>query len=150
MSEIAIAQTWIVSTLNNDPTIQAQPSYDATLGLVWDSVPPPQIKRPFFMLTFLGGNDVNTAQGGHRVYSGPVFLLKAVGESSQYDLIQILDNRANYLLMPKPDGANMFPVASGSSWILSCERTAPHQLSYNENLKRYTELGGFWATQVKQ
>lgn len=150
MSEIAIAQGWIVSTLNNDPTIQAQPSYNATTGLVWDAEAPQETVPPFFILTFLGGNDVNTATGGHRIYSGPLFLLKAVGESKDYDLIKILADRADVLLMPKPTGLNSFPVASGSSWILSCMRTQPHQLSYNENLKRYTELGGFYATEVKQ
>ncbi len=150
MSEEATALAWIISTLNGDSVIQALPSYDATAGIVSDTVAASQTTRPVFLVASQAGNDLTTAMGGKRIKSLLLFLVKASGLASDYDTLDIMNDRADYLLSPKPDGANSFPiqVASGA-WILSCVRVNPHQLTYPQDSQLWTDLGGLYAIEVK-
>lgn len=150
MSEFSTAMDWITSTLNNDSVIQALPSYDATAGIVDDTIAAQQTTRPVFLIESQDGDDKTTAMGGKRIKSLVLLLLKASGLSSDYDTLDTMNDRADFLLSPKPDGANAFPIqVTSGAWILSCVRMRPHQSTYDQNSKLWTELGGLYAVEVK-
>ena len=150
MSELATATGWFVSTLNGDATLQALPGYDATMGLVWDTVAAQGTTNPIFLIEPQGGSDKTTAMGGKRIKSLVYLLLKASGLAKDYTTLDTMADRADYLLSPWPDGPNHFPIqVSSGAWILSCVRVDPHQSTYDQGSKLWSELGGLYAVEVK-
>jgi hypothetical protein len=150
-TEAAQALSWITSTLNNDATIRGLASFDATNGIVWDGSAPRNTLRPFFIVQVMpGGQNIRTANERKRFAAGLIVLLKAVGEARQFATLDTMAAQADFLLSPKPDGNNQFPIqlASGA-WILSCVQTANYEQPYIQAGKQYADLGGLWAVRVK-
>lgn len=145
MSVQAQVLGWIASTLNGDATINTTPGW----GGVWDTTAPDDTSRPFFIIQVMAGDDVINLSGGKRIKSDLLIMVKAVGETSQYQTLETIYSRADTLLIPQPAGANLFPIILANVVILSSIRRTPHNLTYLSAGKLYTDLGGIYAIQAK-
>lgn len=139
MSETARVRAFIFTTLTNDPTLAGLIGNRAYHG-----VAPAQAQYPFVVFQMLSaGNDLMTV-GTARIWSAPLFIVKAVCKGSSTDPVEPVANRIDQLLH-----AAAGTVTNGVIW--ECVRERPFDLPTNENGVFYQQLGGeyrFLASQV--
>lgn len=138
MSETARARAWIFTTLTNDPTVAGLIGNRAYHG-----VAPAQAQYPFVVFQMLSaGNDLMTV-GTARIWSAPLFIVKAVCKGSSTRPIEAIVNRIDQLLH-----AGSGAVTNGV--IVECVRERPFDLPTNENGVVFQQLGGEYRVRVQQ
>jgi len=138
VAETARARAWIFTTLTGDVTMQ---------GLIgarcYHGVAPAAAQYPFVVFQMLsGGNDLMTV-GTARIWSAPLFIVKAVCKGSSTGPIEPVANRIDQLLH-----AGSGAVTNGV--IVECVRERPFDLPTNENGVAYQQLGGEYRVRVQQ
>ncbi len=139
MAESARVRAFIFTTLTNDPTLAGLIGNRAYHG-----VAPAQAQYPFVVFQMLSaGNDL-LGVGTARIWSAPLFIVKAVCKGSSTGPVEPVANRIDQLLHSAAG-----TVTNGVIW--ECVRERPFDLPTNENGVVYQQLGGeyrFLASQV--
>ncbi len=138
MAETARARAWLYTTLTGDPTLQ-----ELIGRRVYHGRAPTDAQYPFVVFQVLSpGNDL-VAVGGIRVWSAPLFLIKAVGKGGGTGPLEPIVNRIDQLLH----------VGSGSvtnGVIEECVRERPHDLPEVSDGVQFQNLGGEYRIRVRQ
>lgn len=138
MAETARIRAFIYTTLTTDPTLQ---------GLIgtrcYHAVAPAGAQYPFVVFQMLsGGNDL-LGVGTTRIWSAPLFIIKAVCKGTSTGPVEPVANRIDQLLHAKSG-----TVTNGVIW--ECVRERPFDLPTVEDGVSYQQLGGEFRFRASQ
>lgn len=142
MAESARARAWIWSLLANDATLS--PLIGAgSAARIYHGVAPAGAALPYVIMQQLSaGNDLYVV-GMARIWTDPLYLVKAVCKGSSTGPIEPIANRIDALLH-KGSGT----VTNGVIW--TCKRERGHELPEVSDGVQYQNLGGEYRVTVTQ
>ena len=137
--EVALALSWIVSTLSGDTTLQGEAP-----GSVWRAEAPPGTAVPYVIVQYQPGQSRDEVVfGGARAFSDLCFQVIATGPASNGQTIANASARIDTLLTVSQ------PTAVTGGTIIASYRTAPHETDTILSGETWTDMGGIYRIMAK-
>ncbi|HEU4752062.1 MAG TPA: DUF3168 domain-containing protein [Armatimonadota bacterium] len=140
MNELQAAERWLVGILRGDATLA---------GLVgtriYASIAPQEATFPYVLLSYQGGPDRNAVGREARLFTRPVYLVKAVADAGtvgfDYSAADLVASAVDAVLL----GAKGTNVLAGVTYQIDCAgREQPVRYPELSGAKRYAHVGGLY------
>lgn len=137
--EVALALSWMVSTLSNDTTLQGYAP-----GGIWRAEAPPSTATPYVIVMFQPNNSKDEPVfGGGRAYSDLYFHIFAAGPAKVTQAIANAAARIDSLLTTAQ------PIAVTGGTIIASYRNAPIESDVIIDGETWSNFGGEYRVMCK-
>lgn len=136
--EVALALSWIVSTLSGDATLAAEAP-----GSVWRAEAPPGTAVPYVIVQYQPGQSKDEMAFGGRAFSDLCFQVIATGPASNGQTIANAAAQIDTLLTVTQ------PTAITGGTIIASYRTDPHETDTIITGETWTDMGGIYRIMAK-
>lgn len=138
MSEVAVALSWLYSTLSADLQMQ-----ELAPGGVWRTEAPPSTAAPYIILTFQPQPSRDELEFGGRAFSDMFFEVCAVAPAKTTQTTANAADRIDILLTVKQQTT----ITGGT--LISSYRTQPYEVDVLIDGEPWTNIGGVYQIRIK-
>jgi hypothetical protein len=136
--EVMIGFRWIIATARGNNDLMA-----ILVGGFHRSLAPQGVTPPYGLVNFQSGSDLTTANGV-RIFSTPLYQIKAVGPASMTEQLEQAASINDDLFGERKSGTTVDGYVSASN------RESPVQYDEMVNGKLWTNIGGMYRTLIEQ